>query len=174
METEIVVFVTWQTLAKNGKYSWLLTMCKVLSWLIWKLSKWRTIDNVLGSSKEEKRGVVKWISKVEESRIGKDLRKRRPFVQSWWENSSPMYVWSLKNGCTLRGIYSKVQWSNLADTESRFVEGKLWKVYWGQTARLRWGYGASFCRKWRPFGNTSGRRSSRLSPEWIRGKESGY
>lgn len=138
-------------------------------------TEWWTIGNVLGNSKEEKKGVVQWISKAEESRIGKDLRNSRPFAQSSWENnSSPMSVWSLENWYTLWGIYSKVRWSNLAERESRFMEGKLWKVYWGQIARLRWGRGALFYGKWRLFGNTFGRQNSQVFPEWIRGKESGY
>ena len=56
-------------------------------------------------------------------------------------NDSPVSISSLENGCTLWGIYSKAWWSNLADTEDRFVEGKPQNIYWGQTARLRWSAG---------------------------------
>ena len=44
-------------------------------------------------------------------------------------NDSPVSISSLENGCTLWGIYSKAWWSNLADTEDRFVEGKPQNIY---------------------------------------------
>lgn len=63
-------------------------------------------------------------------------------LKSWRKWTTHQCIFKvLKMGALVWGIYSKVWWSNLVDTEDSFVEGKPQNTYWGQTARLRWSAG---------------------------------